>query len=358
MRFDSVPHPRALLSLLAVSAIIAAACSGDGGSDASAVAAPPLDVETGTEVVADAPSETAAEEDVTEVTPAGSGTGLINGLADHSFAAAVSNSYWYSRYTLGSLVMMSGLGIGFAPPMESVLGMVQAVDQGPAEGEHVVVPGNPALLRAVFASGDPQFASPFNDDPMDLSNFRWDLAKADTTLTPSAQAQTIIKELAWAKFFNNPGWTGGVTSEIGAMDRFKGMVMYASAKTQLGFALNNLRNDEGLFVAAVVADGDELVVSDARIRAGDQFQMLQALSSMRWLLQHGDAYNSVYLDPDALDQFGQAADDLFTAIQELAPEGIQEAALGLRRSPGMRPGASAPSSRQRSRRSPNKVSSF
>jgi hypothetical protein len=223
--------------------------------------------------------------------------------------------------------MMSGLGPTFAPPMEMVMAMVAAVDQGPDEGEHVMLPGNPALLRAVYAGGDPRFVAASNGDPMDLSNFRWDLAQADTTLLPAAQAQTIIKEIEWAKFFNNPGWSGPVTNDFGAQDRFKGVVMFALAKQQVSFALANLRDADGLFVAASELDGDTVQVIDATIHAADQYQMLQALSDLRWLLQHAERYNGVYTDPATLADVGAAADALFLAARALEPGNLQATAL-------------------------------
>ena len=222
---------------------------------------------------------------------------------------------------------MSGLGLTFAPPMEAVMGMVAAVDQGPADGEHVVVPGNPALLRAVFASGDPAFVQGFNGDPNDLSNFRWDPATIDQTITPQAQAQTIIKELEWSKFFNSPGWSGPVTNEFGAMDRFKGMVMYVMAKNQIAFALANLRADDGLFVSAVAPDGDGVRVTDASIDPAAQYQMLLALSDMRWLLQNADQFNGVYTDPDFLGLVAEASDALFDQVRAMPAGSLFEAGI-------------------------------
>ena len=277
--------------------------------------------------VAEAPAPTVIPATPTPETQPVSGTGLHNGLPEYNFGVALSNAYWYSRYTLGSLSMMSGLGVQFSPPMEKVQAMVAMVDQGPAEGEHVMMPANAALLRAVYASGDPQFQNPFNGEPMDLSNYRWLEDGVDKTITPSAQAQTMIKQTEWAKFFNTTAVSGRPTSDFGAMDRFKGMVMYAEASQMAMFALQNLRNEDGLFVAGAEFNNGEMTVTDPAVRPADQYQMLQALSDLRILLSNPDQYNGLYNNPDLLTMVSEASDDLFAHIVMMEPEDVFEMGL-------------------------------
>jgi hypothetical protein len=257
-----------------------------------------------------------------------SGTGLTDGLPDYNFAVALANSYWYSRYNLGSLAMMSGLGVTFAPPMDAVMQMVAMVDQGSEDGEHVVLPENPALLQAVYAGGDPRFVNEFNGSPNDFTNWRWDGASTNRQITPTAMAQTIIKEVEWAKFFNRATWAGEVTDDFGAMDRFKGLVLFTEAKMQSQFALDHMRNDGGLFVASIEFNDGAAVVTDDTINARYQYEMLQALSDVRMVLQEPGAYNDVYGDADSLKTIAQAADDLFTLVAGLEPSGADELAAG------------------------------
>ncbi len=272
-------------------------------------------------------SDDSASEITAEVLGPGS-SGLRAGLAEFDFPTLTWNGYWYSRYNLGSLVMMSGLGVTFMPDMEAVMAMVAAVDQGPEDGEHVTVPKNPALLQAVYAGGDPAFTQAFNGDPMDLANWRWDSAGMDHTITPSSQAQTIIKESQWAKFFNSPSWSGAVTDDFGAMDRFKGMVLFAEAKMQANFALTQMRNADGLFVAAVQHHDGTTTVTDPTVNVSDQFQMLQALADIHSVLHNPADYNDVYGDEDTHAMIAQAADDLLRAIAALEPESIRDSSLG------------------------------
>jgi hypothetical protein len=55
------------------------------------------------------------------------------------------------------------------------------------------------------------------------------------------------------------------------MDRFKGMALFAGATTQAWFALDNLRNDDGLFVAASRFKDGQTVTDDDSVDVTDQF---------------------------------------------------------------------------------------
>ncbi|MFQ5524084.1 MAG: cupredoxin domain-containing protein [Acidimicrobiia bacterium] len=298
---------RRSFGLLIVMGLVATACTG-GDTSSFTTAAP-----TGT---------TSQVANLAVVGP------LDEGLSGYDMDAVAWNGYWYSRYNLGNLAMMSGLGVTFEPPMEGVMAMAAAVDQGPENGEHVVMPTNAALLQAVYAGGRPEFANEFNGDPMDFTNWRWDPTSFDTRLIPSAQAQTIIKEVEWAKLFNNGGWAGAVDDDFGAMDRFKGMVLFTEAKMQSQFALDNLRNSDGLFVKVARYADDGVVHEDATADIADQYQMLQALSDVRLVLESPDAFNGVYADDSFLEMLGPEVDGLFGIVSELEPSTVTELGLG------------------------------
>jgi hypothetical protein len=255
-------------------------------------------------------------------------SGLKDGLPEFDITATTWNGYWYSRYNLGNLAMMSGLGVPFMPDMKDVQAMVMAVDQGPAEGEHVAMPKNAALLKAVYAGGSPALVNGFDGDPMNLANWRWDTNRMDTTITTSAQAQTIIKEVEWAKLFNNASWAGKVTDNFGAMDRFKGVALFAEAKMQVQFALSEMLNSEGLFVAGIRHLDGKTTVVDGTAKPADQFQMLQALADLHHVLHNPEAYNGVYADEAFHQVVTQAADDLFRRLSPQRPEGLRELSLG------------------------------
>lgn len=252
---------------------------------------------------------------------------LKDGLEDFNGAARVWEGYWYSRYNVGNLAMMSGMGITFMPDMDMMQMVMEMVDQGPEDGEHALPPRNPAMLVAVFAGGDPHYSNPMLENPMDFSQYRWDPDKMDQTLTPAAQAQAIIKEIEWAKFFHYESHFGIPSDSFGANQRFLGMVLTLEAKMQTQFALQNLVNADGLFVAAAKHEGGQTTVTDASVLLADQFQMLLALSDISGTLTDQKNFPRLF-DEQAGGMFRQAADMLFAQIAGLQPDGIAELSWG------------------------------
>ncbi len=260
-------------------------------------------------------------------TPAPPPTKLKGGLEDFTSAARLWEEYWYSRYNLGNLVMMSGMGITFMPDMEMMMKVIQMVDQGPEDGDHAMPPDNPALLTAVFAGGDPHYINPMLENPADFTQYRWDPEKMDQTLTPAAQAQTIIKEIEWAKFFHFTPHFGKPTDSFGANERFKGMVLNLEAKMQTQFALKNLMNADGFFVAAAKHQDGQTTVTDTSTKLSDQFQMLLALSDVSSTLTDRENYPLLF-DEQAGGMFRQAADMLFAGLSERQPTSIKDLSWG------------------------------
>ncbi|MEE9284113.1 MAG: hypothetical protein V3V35_00130, partial [Dehalococcoidia bacterium] len=226
--------------------------------------------------------------------------GSLDGLPSHDPDRAAFEAYWYSRYNLGQLVMRSGLGVRFMPPMEKVQQMMEmaGIPQGPA---------NPFLLLAPFASGDPHWVQPFNGSEDDFSNFRWDTATMDTTVTPQAIGQTITKEVIWAKAF-----ASDIEGPV-PMNHFRALVLSAEAAAQAQFALANLRSPEGLLVSAW-RDGQ---IADSAVKGQDQVVMLWALSE---LADYASGAYGWYGAPLTGDQASAMADDLLAAILRYAED--------------------------------------
>ncbi len=76
--------------------------------------------------------------------------------------AAEEEGYWYSRYNMGTLAMISGLGEVFMPDMDMMMQamkmadadfdpMQKSTDYG--DGNHPMAPVNPSLLQVVSAVG-------------------------------------------------------------------------------------------------------------------------------------------------------------------------------------------------------------
>jgi hypothetical protein len=233
--------------------------------------------------------------------------------------AAEEEGYWYSRYNMGNLAMMSGLGDTFMPEMSMMESMIMMADSNLDDGDVPMPPTNAALLTNVYASGDPHFIQAI--DMMDFGTQSWDPATFDKTITPRAMGWLIIKEIEWAKQFHVDDHFGTPSDNFGAQWRFVGMVITAEAKMQTQYALQMLMNDEGLFAN-----------SDGKVDYSGQWVMLEALSDMGGTLgvetlPHSNSNR--YYDKDASEMFLGAADMLFGALADRQPTDVEEYSLAI-----------------------------
>lgn len=220
--------------------------------------------------------------------------------------AAEEESYWYSRYNLLALVMQSGNGVMADVPMDMVMGAIGMVDANPNDGDTVVVPANVALLKIVYAGGDPHLTTMM--DPADFATLRW--LGGDESVTLEASAWTIIKEAEWARLFHVDEHFGTPDSDFGAQQRFVGMVMALSAKLQLMAWLET----------------PDAFRTDLR----GQYAMLIALSDVgSMLMAETQQYSATnrYADPDAAGMFLSAADQLFQSLADARPQTVAEWSL-------------------------------
>jgi len=242
---------------------------------------------------------------------------LTGGNPDFDNTAAEEEGYWYSRYNMSNLTMISGLGEPFTPDMAMMQQMMQMADANPDDGDTPMPPIGATLLQSIFASADPHFVQTV--DMADFATMRWDPATFDTTVTPAAMGWTIVKEIEWAKQFHVDDHFGTPADDFGAQWRFVGMVIVAEAKMQVQYALQMLANDAGLFAS-----------SDGAIEWGGQWVMLEAISDLAGALAaptmpHSDSNR--YADPDTAAMFRDAADMLFQALATRQPADIEELSL-------------------------------
>ncbi|NOZ05070.1 MAG: hypothetical protein GXP41_01780 [Chloroflexi bacterium] len=233
--------------------------------------------------------------------------------------AAEEEGYWYSRYNLGNLVFRSGLGDTFMPEMSMMQQMVKMADADPTDGDTAMPPTNAALLKSVYASGDPHYTQMI--DVNDFGTQRWDPASFDKTVTSRALGWTIIKESEWAKQFHVDGHFGKVTDNFGAQWRFVGLALNAESKMQAQYALQMLKNDQGL-----------IANSDGTVDWAGQWVMLTAFSDLGGLLGASAVPHSTtnrYTDPAASGMFLGAADMLFGAIASRKPADTEEFSLAI-----------------------------
>lgn len=155
------------------------------------------------------------------------------------FIHTLDQGYWYSRYNLGELTMKSGNGEIFMPEMAQVDMMLKMTSDSLSQA---MAPKNPALLKRVFNTGNPQFSSPDIGDMMDFQANRWETSANQAPLTTyQAFAWTVTKEVEWSKQFNvdaHFGTPGGIAVP-GAQERFNGVVLCAEALMQsMEFMMN------------------------------------------------------------------------------------------------------------------------
>ncbi|MBE2234727.1 MAG: hypothetical protein IAE85_14635 [Anaerolinea sp.] len=250
---------------------------------------------------------------------------LIGGYPDFDATAAEEEGYWYSRYNMGSLTMMAGLGDTFMPDMAMIQQMIQMADADPNDGDTAMPPMNAALLKTIFASADPHFIQPIDMTMRDFGTMRWDPSTFDTTITTPAMGWTIIKEIEWAKQFHVDDHFGTPTDDFGAQWRFVGMVIMAEAKMQAQYALQMLTDGQGL-----------IHNSNGAVDWAGQWIMLEALSDLASALDAPTMLHSTtnrYADPAAAAMFRSASDMLFGALRTHRPAGVEELSLALQALP-------------------------
>jgi len=231
---------------------------------------------------------------------------VIGQNPDFDATAAEEEAYWYSRYNLGHLTMRAGMGETFMPDPEMVSMMIAIADADPLDGDTVQPPVNPALLRTVYASGNPLWIEPA--DPSDFATLRWDQDSFDTRITGSALGWTIIKEVEWAKQFHIDFHFGVPSNDFGAQWRFTGLALTAMAKMQ-AMAWIDLH------------EADEMIMVDK----SDAFVMLMAFSDLADVLGAESLPHSAtnrYRDLDAAAMFRTIADEQYDRVLAIPTESM------------------------------------
>ncbi|MFQ5730720.1 MAG: hypothetical protein ACE5KM_02075 [Planctomycetaceae bacterium] len=183
------------------------------------------------------------------------------------------DSYWYSRYNLGNLLMRSGMGIHmvhnplfkqhsqndrkpdgskmFPTPKDFMVfkirqfcartGVPCRFDPGHKDDPKAFPPKGVHPVFLEYASGSPRFQQP--PVPSDFNTLRWDPKSIDHTINPGAVGQALVKEVLWSEDFfanhrkgpNGEVWLGN-KKEYG--NGFRGAALTAMAITKM-FALKS-----------------------------------------------------------------------------------------------------------------------
>ncbi len=183
------------------------------------------------------------------------------------------DSYWYSRYNLGNLLMRSGMGIHmvynplfkqhsandkkpdgtkmFPTPKDFMhfkirqfcarTGLPCRLDPENMDNPKAFPPKGVFPIFLEFASGSPRFQQP--PVPMDFTTLRWNPKSIDKTIITGALGQTLMKQVLWSEDFfanhrkgpNGEVWLGN-KKEYG--NGFRGAVLTAESITKM-FALKS-----------------------------------------------------------------------------------------------------------------------
>lgn len=243
-------------------------------------------------------------------------SGIDGADPEFNYSAMVWQGYWLSRDHFGPLVMGSGMGIPFEPPMDMVQAAMQMV--GSNEPGMPFLPDNVFPLQAIFRSGDTALTKDMTQlPPTDFSAFRLDPSTFDKVVGVEGQAQLMLKESQWARNFHDESHFGTPESDFGAQQRFLGMMVSMLAQMQGQYAMTQLLDtNTGLY-----KDSDDTL--DYR----GNWTMLQALSDIAGLT--GDE-SLRYHNPDSHVMFARAAAQLFSALADRTPRTADEFASAAR----------------------------
>ncbi len=246
---------------------------------------------------------------------------VVGQLPGFSSAIANEEAYWYSRYSMMTLTMQSGLGTTipmdqkFMDMMQQMMSMV-----GAAATDPVIPPVNSSLLLTIYAGGDPHYAAAPNQ--MDFSTLKW--AGGPAILTTEATATTMTKELEWAKLFHrNQHFGQAGVDNFGSTQRFIGVMLANMVKMQMQSYLADQANYK-------------------HTKAGD-YALLTALSDGAGLYSSTDQANNQgpnaspatypvenrYSDPAAEEQFITLAKAQFSKVLNSKPHHTRDLSLAI-----------------------------
>jgi hypothetical protein len=232
-------------------------------------------------------------------------------VAPQRLTVIENQAYWFSRYNLTALTMMSGLGVRLTighgdVPFEQRRGTLAGeVGFDPAE-----LPKNPYLLSRVYASGEIYFTR--KADFGDFATLYWDRSKMDKTLLPSAQALVIVtavgKEFR-SRYHETP------------RDKFIAKLQLETSKVLVRTLEESLKTAEGLYVPV---RPDQTRGAPTAL---DQIFVLWAYSKLASSL--ADPEFKLYYDPALASRYRSLATEVFQRRALKPPVSLTERALAL-----------------------------
>ena len=220
---------------------------------------------------------------------------------DIEINAAREEATWYSVMNVLALSLGSGMGI----PLDDVERNEAAGWAGMSWDD--IMLKNPLPLKGIFKSGTPHLLKPF--DQMDLDTWRWNPDSFDQALVPQAHGWTILAESQCAKWFGLSQTTEGLPCDM--QDQWKALAMffYTLARKQCDFAINTLRNDQGLFITS--SELGSVRVTNEATNLEDQACMLWACSDLAIMAKQP---NTIFTNDSSRECFITFSNQLFEDI--------------------------------------------
>lgn len=239
--------------------------------------------------------------------------GLMTAMAKQARAGAPTDpvtladqrAYWFARYNVNALLLMSGLGEPLTLSLEQLQASAEATSF-----DLRLLPKNVGLLSGVYEAGELYFTRP--GDFTDLATLRWDPSTMDRTLTPKVQGLAIANIFARGhreRYHDTP------------KDRFLARAQVAEARAITQRLEQQLKGADGLY-RGVAPDGGALAPS-----ALDQLFALWGYS--RAALSAADPRLAVVRDEALSQRYRAFAAGAFVASRRRPPASTDEQALAL-----------------------------
>ena len=220
---------------------------------------------------------------------------------DLDINAAKEEAVWYSTMNVLALCVGSGMGIPLDEPEWN-----EAANRAGMSWDDLPLT-NPLPLKGIFKSGDPHLSKPFEQTNLDA--WRWNPDSFDRVLVPQAHGWTILAESECAKWFGMSQAAEAIPDDMRSQWRALAMFLYTLARKQYDFAINNLRNDQGLFIT--FSELGSVRVTNEATNLEDQACLLWACSDLALMAKQP---NTIFTNESSKECFLTFADRLFGDI--------------------------------------------
>ncbi|MFQ5880177.1 MAG: hypothetical protein ACE5IZ_08400 [Dehalococcoidia bacterium] len=175
---------------------------------------------------------------------------LMSGMGEPGIGDTSQGAVMTMNQFMAMVPMLMGMADADFDPTK--LDTLMRPSEAYGDGDHVVMPIMPLMLRSVYTSGNPTWKGSAADvlagiSNLDFTKMRWLATPAamggdgdnSGTFSNAAQAWTIVKLLEWSRMFEVGAHFGAPDDNFGAQQRFMGMALFAEAVMMLKDMMQN-----------------------------------------------------------------------------------------------------------------------